>query len=96
LGFPATQIPDLRLCGRSPVLVVIFGALSPHPKIPFPAAGLERGGSHLPRLESVDGANFFIALHLDYPSHIFGDVWNSIVNRKFNDTLSTCPFGAPI
>jgi len=24
----------------SPILVAIFGGLSPHPKIPFPAAGL--------------------------------------------------------
>ena len=41
-GFPATQFTDFRLCGRSPILAAIFGALSPHPKIPFPAAGLRR------------------------------------------------------
>ena len=41
---------DLRLLtsrtlvsvGRSPALAAVFGALSPHPKIPFPAAGLGR------------------------------------------------------
>jgi hypothetical protein len=27
------------LCGRSPAVAAVFGALSPHPKIPFPAAG---------------------------------------------------------
>jgi hypothetical protein len=41
-GFPATQFPDFGLCGRSRILVAVFGALSPHPKIPFPAVGLER------------------------------------------------------
>ncbi len=41
-GFPAAQFPDFGLCRRSRILVVIFGALSLHPKIPFPAAGLER------------------------------------------------------
>ena len=38
-GVPATHFLDFGLCGRSCILVVIFGALSPHPKIPFPAAG---------------------------------------------------------
>ena len=38
-GFPATQFPDFCLCERSPILVAIFGGLSPHPKIPFPASG---------------------------------------------------------
>jgi hypothetical protein len=32
-----------RLCGRSSVLAVILGALSPHPKIPFPAAEARAG-----------------------------------------------------
>ena len=41
-GFPATQFSDLVSVGRWRVLVAIFGALSPHPKIPFPAAWLER------------------------------------------------------
>src|SRR6266852_6358562 len=41
-GFPATHFLDFGLCGRSRILVAIFGAPSPHPKIPFPAAGLER------------------------------------------------------
>ena len=41
-GFPATQFPDFGLSGRSRILVAVFGALSPHPKIPFPAVGLER------------------------------------------------------
>ena len=41
-GFPATQFPDFGLCGRSRILVAVFGALSPHAKIPFPAVGLER------------------------------------------------------
>src|SRR5258707_15806822 len=38
-GFPATHFLDFGLCGRSRILVAIFGALSPHLKIPFPAAG---------------------------------------------------------
>src|SRR5258706_11636824 len=37
-GFPATQFPDFGLCVRSRILVAVFGTLSPHPKIPFPAA----------------------------------------------------------
>jgi hypothetical protein len=41
-GFPATQFPDFGLCGRPRILVAVFGALSPHPKIPFPAAVVER------------------------------------------------------
>ena len=41
-GFPATHIPDFGLCGRLRISVAIFGALSPHPKIPFPAASFER------------------------------------------------------
>src|SRR5712671_5454179 len=39
-GSPATYFSDFGLCGRSPALAAVFGALSPHPKIPFPAAGL--------------------------------------------------------
>jgi hypothetical protein len=34
---------------------------------------------HLQRLGGVDGAIFFIALHFDYPSHMFEDVWNTVV-----------------
>src|SRR5258708_40346251 len=49
-GFPATQFPDFGLCVRSRILVMIFGALSPHPKIPFPAAVVEIR-SRQPRLE---------------------------------------------
>jgi hypothetical protein len=41
-GFPATHFPDFRLCGRSSAQAAIFGALSLHPKIPFPAAVVER------------------------------------------------------
>ena len=41
-GFPATHFLDFGLCGRSRILVVIFGALSLHPKIPFPAPAIER------------------------------------------------------
>ena len=41
-GFSATQFPDFGLCRRSRILVAVFGALSPHLKIPFPAVGLER------------------------------------------------------
>src|SRR5260221_9389578 len=41
-GFPATYFPTFGLCRRSRFFVMIFGALSLHPKIPFPAAGLER------------------------------------------------------
>jgi hypothetical protein len=41
-GFPATQFPNLGLCGRSRILVAGFGGPSPHPKIPFPATGLGR------------------------------------------------------
>jgi len=44
-GFSATDFPDLGLCERWRSLVSIFGALSPHPKIPFPAAGLEARSS---------------------------------------------------
>jgi hypothetical protein len=33
-GFPATQFADLVSVGRWRVLAAIFGALSPHPKIP--------------------------------------------------------------
>ena len=40
-GFPATHFPDFGLCRRSRFLAAIFGALSLHPKIPFPAAGIE-------------------------------------------------------
>src|SRR5258705_13824796 len=39
-GFPATCFADFGLCRRSPFFVMIFGALSLHPKIPFPTAGL--------------------------------------------------------
>src|SRR5713226_4963509 len=38
-GFPATYFSDFGLCRRSRFFVTIFGALSLHPKIPFPAAG---------------------------------------------------------
>src|SRR5258706_12900959 len=41
-GFPATHFSDLCLCVRSRVLVAIFGTLSLHTKIPFPAAGFGR------------------------------------------------------
>jgi hypothetical protein len=41
-GFSATQFPAFGLYGRSWILVAVFGALSPHPKIPFPAVGPER------------------------------------------------------
>ena len=41
-AFPASQFPDFGLWGRSRILVAVFGALSLHPKIPFPAAGLAR------------------------------------------------------
>jgi hypothetical protein len=40
-GFPATHFLDLGLRGRLSVLAAIFGTLSLHPKIPFPAAGIE-------------------------------------------------------
>jgi hypothetical protein len=41
--------PDFGLCGCLRISVAIFGALSPHPKNPFPAAGLKR--EVRPRLE---------------------------------------------
>src|SRR5260370_34411674 len=41
-GFPASQFPDFGLCGRSRILVAVFGASSPPPKIPFPAAVVQR------------------------------------------------------
>src|SRR5258705_3539343 len=41
-GFPATHFSDLCLCVRLRVLVAIFGTLSLHPKIPFPATRLWR------------------------------------------------------
>lgn len=37
-GFSATDLRDFGLCGRSSILVRTFGALSLHPKSPFPAA----------------------------------------------------------
>src|SRR6267154_5841603 len=37
-GFPVTYFPDFGLRRRSPFFVMIFGALSLHPKIPFPTA----------------------------------------------------------
>jgi len=40
-GFPATHFLDFGLCGRSRIFVAIFDALSLHPKIPFPATGIE-------------------------------------------------------
>jgi hypothetical protein len=40
-GFPATYFQDFGLCRRSRFFAMIFGALSLHPKIPFPAAGLK-------------------------------------------------------
>jgi hypothetical protein len=38
-GFPATHFSNFDLCRRSRILVMIFGASSLHPKIPFRAAG---------------------------------------------------------
>jgi hypothetical protein len=38
----ATDFSGFSLCGHSRVSEAILGALSPHPKIPFPAAGLKR------------------------------------------------------
>jgi len=37
-GFSATHLPGFGLYGRSRILVRVFGALSLHPKSPFPAA----------------------------------------------------------
>src|ERR1700686_4765901 len=42
-GFPATQFPNLGLCGRSRILLAVFGVPSPHLKFPFPATRLGRG-----------------------------------------------------
>jgi len=39
-GISGHLLPGLCLCRRSPFFVMIFGALSLHPKIPFPTAGL--------------------------------------------------------
>src|SRR5258706_14206700 len=36
------QFADFGLCGRPRILAPVFGAPSPHPKIPFPALGLRR------------------------------------------------------
>src|SRR5467141_4924428 len=41
-GFPATQFPDLGLCGRSRILLAVFGVPSLHLKFPFLATRLER------------------------------------------------------
>jgi len=41
-GFPVTQFPDFRLCGRFTHFSGDFGVLSPHPKIPFPATQVLR------------------------------------------------------
>jgi len=40
-GFPAFHFSDFGLCRHSSAVAAIFGALSPHPKIPFPAAVAE-------------------------------------------------------
>jgi hypothetical protein len=40
INYLAAMFPDFCLCERSPILVAIFGGVSPHPKIPFLAAGL--------------------------------------------------------
>ena len=42
MGFPATQFPEFCLRGRSAVFMTILGCLFLYPKIPFPAAVLER------------------------------------------------------
>jgi hypothetical protein len=41
-GFPATQFSDFVLCQRLRASMTVFGASSLHPKIPFPAAVIER------------------------------------------------------
>jgi len=38
-GFSATPFPDFGLYERSRILGVVFGPLSPHLEIPFPAVG---------------------------------------------------------
>jgi hypothetical protein len=53
-GFSATQFPDLGLRGRSYIFGAVFGALSPHQKIPFPAAVVEREvGPHCTRNSEI-------------------------------------------
>src|SRR5258706_10278652 len=52
-GFPTTHFPDFCLCERSPILVAVFNGLSPHPKIPFPAAGLGRESDRTWRCNSA-------------------------------------------
>jgi hypothetical protein len=53
-GFSATQFPDLGLRGRSYIFGAVFGALSPHPKIPFPAAVVEgEVGPHCTRNSEI-------------------------------------------
>src|SRR5258705_6531864 len=51
-GFPTTHFSDFGLCGRSRVSGTILGALSPHPKIPFPAGSLGCAAPQLFRVES--------------------------------------------
>src|SRR5467141_2892635 len=59
-GFPATHFLDFGLCRRSRMLAAIFGALSLHPKIPFPAAGVEpEVGPHLPPAIPTFGTPLF-------------------------------------
>ena len=52
-GFPATYFRDFGLCRRSRFFVMIFGALSLHPKIPFPTAGLAVPQAHRARCRPV-------------------------------------------
>jgi hypothetical protein len=39
-GISGHSLPGFGLCGHSRIFMLILGALSLHPKIPFPAAGL--------------------------------------------------------
>src|SRR6267378_1691215 len=49
-GFPATCFPDFGLCRHSPFFVMVFGALSLHPKNPFPAGFECEVGPHAPEI----------------------------------------------
>src|SRR5712672_1940910 len=49
-GFPATYFPDFGLCRHSPFFVMVFGALSLHPKNPFPAGFECEVGPHAPEI----------------------------------------------
>ena len=62
-GIPGRSFPDFGLCGCSRILGVVFGALSPHLEIPFPAVGLAEDRERRP--EWLDWAKVWNELAAD-------------------------------